>query len=166
MAESAKAAKEEAVVDVDADETDPAKQKEDRDIPRKVRKVEAEEDEQRCTSKKEGQKESEVKKEERKTRGASGAQHEVKEQADGQENKEMKLDGPAEEEKAAENNERGNEEKMKSEMKPEDDKPKSKFYGQVASEQQYLVKFKNMSYRKVRWINESEFFDSYSFQCQ
>ena len=28
---------------------------------------------------------------------------------------------------------------------------------------QYLIKFKNQSYRKTRWINESSFFDEYSF---
>jgi hypothetical protein len=44
-------------------------------------------------------------------------------------------------------------------------KKKSKYHGLKPSEMQYMIKFKNQSYRKVRWINESAFFDEYSFQC-
>ena len=57
-------------------------------------------------------------------------------------------------------------EQVKTDQKVEE-KPKkvNKFAGQKPTEMQYYVKFKHLSYRKVRWINESDFDKVYSFQC-
>ena len=54
----------------------------------------------------------------------------------------------------------------KKEPKEEIKKEKSKWHAERPTEMQYIVKFKNQSYRKTRWINESDFFELYSFQCQ
>lgn len=42
---------------------------------------------------------------------------------------------------------------------------KLKYGSKRPSEQQYLIKYKTLSYRRCRWINESEF-NVLSFQCQ
>ena len=54
----------------------------------------------------------------------------------------------------------------KKEIKEEIKKEKNKWAAERPTEMQYMVKFKNQSYRKTRWINESDFFELYSFQCQ
>lgn len=38
-----------------------------------------------------------------------------------------------------------------------------RFEGKQPEEMQYLIKYKNLSYRRCRWVNESEFFEVLSF---